>query len=369
MPTLLILLLFFSGTSAVDVSKMRTIQSKVRNAITKSNNRENQLSANTARLPRAFSDPSTERNNLSSTSHLEIFVRKRNSGHWIFFELLDIDPQLYEMYHTNLSRHRDDEDAYLNQVNQQVLALLLGGGMGGEQILSKRVKEKLTQFRKLKVKDFEYGYQFIGSESIVPLITKSRAMVEEESVKKLPPPKIDLESQLLDYDPVQCNSDAYRKWILQIQTDLAQHNSSRCLLSSDGSAAMEGADCLKACSSVCVHTGSPLNTPDFSLLITGVESIATTSFDAELIGGLAAAVVATEVRGQFSGLVEVLTDSKTLVRAVRTGPVGDLADRGGKSRRVVLELLHELLQDASSESLSWNWTQGHPERVTEDSSQ
>ena len=131
---------------------------------------------------------------------------------------------------------------------------------------------------------------------------------------------------------------------------------------------MEGADCLKACSSVCIHTGSPTNLPELSLLITGVASISTTAFDAELVGGLAAAVVASELSRLWPGSVEVLSDSKTLIRAIRTGPVGDLAVRGGSSRRVVWELLHELLKDIPSETLSWDWVQGHPERVTEDSS-
>ena len=362
----LLWLIYLSRTWAVDVSKMRTIQSKVRIAITKSNQRENQLNVNTLRQPKAFlhPDPSTDRNKLNASSTLEVFTRKRNTGHWIFYEVIEVDPSLYDEY-ISTKTMMPEEDPYLNPVNLKVLSLHYGDGLGGEQSFSKRVKQKLPQFRKLKPKDMEYGYQFIGNEVIIPLITKSRAMEHKESLRKLPPPKEDIETQLLEY-ATACE-DSYRRWIHDIQNSFIENNSSVCILSSDGSASMEGPDCLRATSSVCIKTGSS-DLPAYSLLIHGIESISGTAFDAELMGGLAAAVVANELAEPWEGPLTLLTDSRTLTRAIRTGPTGELATRGSSSRRLVWELLHGLVCRLPSERLCWEWVAGHPERATEDRS-
>lgn len=104
--------------------------------------------------------------------------------------------------------------------------------------------------------------------------------------------------------------------------------------------------------------------------IRGVEVVVESPFDAELVAGLAAITVALEIAkkagGKMLGKIVLLTDSKTLVRAVRTGPEGniELAQRGGSQRRAIWAMLMASLKriDETGVILAVQWTAGHPER-------
>ena len=111
------------------------------------------------------------------------------------------------------------------------------------------------------------------------------------------------------------------------------------------------------------------------LQVSGVEGVVESPFDAELVAGLAAATLATKLALAFRqhaspakplGKVVILTDSKTLLRATRTGPQGneELAKRGGEQRQAVWGLLMQKLAqlDALGVPCSFQWTAGHPER-------
>jgi hypothetical protein len=110
------------------------------------------------------------------------------------------------------------------------------------------------------------------------------------------------------------------------------------------------------------------------LRVNCVEGVVETPFDAELVAGLAAVATAANIAFALKrasapkplASVVILTDSKTLIRAVRTGPEGneELARRGGEQRRVVWDLLMDKLArlDALGVPSSMQWTAGHPER-------
>lgn len=105
------------------------------------------------------------------------------------------------------------------------------------------------------------------------------------------------------------------------------------------------------------------------LRISDVAPVVESPFDAELVAGMAAAALARGIlraapAGSI-GSVVLLTDSKTLVRACRTGPAGnpELARRGPQ-RQVLWEMLMAALDGlaAAGTPLLLQWTSGHPER-------
>jgi hypothetical protein len=117
--------------------------------------------------------------------------------------------------------------------------------------------------------------------------------------------------------------------------------------------------------------------PDLNVLrvhVAGVAGVVETPFDAELVAGLAATTLALELvaavrKAPLSkplGRLVLLTDSKTLIRAARTGPDGnpELAKRGGPQRQLLWAAwMKQLAQlEADGVPFTLQWTAGHPER-------
>lgn len=116
----------------------------------------------------------------------------------------------------------------------------------------------------------------------------------------------------------------------------------------------------------------------FRVHISQVEGVVESPFDSELVAGLAAASIAVRIisalkssfpRPRAPDDVIILTDSKTLLRAARTGPDGneELVRRGGEQRRLLWALLMDKLAQVEDLGIpcSFQWTAGHPERKGE----
>jgi hypothetical protein len=113
-----------------------------------------------------------------------------------------------------------------------------------------------------------------------------------------------------------------------------------------------------------------------ALSISDAGGLVDTPFDAELIAGLAAATVAKlialaheqEQPGESLTVpMTAYTDSKTLCRAVRTGPTGYLAERASSSRLTLWRLLSGHISNMENQNKACSqvrveWTPGHPER-------
>jgi len=117
--------------------------------------------------------------------------------------------------------------------------------------------------------------------------------------------------------------------------------------------------------------------PDLSVLrvhVSDVASVVETPFDAELVAGLAATTLALQLVAAVRkaptskplGRLVLLTDSKTLIRAARTGPEGntELAKRGGPQRQLLWAAWMKQLAQLEAEGVPFTlqWTAGHPER-------
>lgn len=269
-------------------------------------------------------------------------------------------------------------DVYSSPVNSFILSAFFGSGMGGEAEKIKKVKDQLSQFKKLKPKDIEFGYQLLGREGICTLVTKSKGVLEQEKKKAeaKAAPKLDIDAYIaslpVSRDLLEANKN-FTNWWGAVQEGL--QGSSVCLFGSDGSAIMKGNECMEGSSAVVLcpcqkEDQDVMGGSSFCLRVVGVETVSMTAFDCELVAGLAAMVLAQLVSTKVSSEIRLqgYTDSKTLIRALRTGPTAELADRADACRKVIWTMLSSLLQDleAREVSCSYTWAQGHPERTQED---
>jgi hypothetical protein len=354
----------------VDVSKMKTIQSKLRITINKSEYRENSLDISQARLPKSFIAKSQINDKAVNNSiyQLEIFARKKNSGHWIYYDVKEINQEFIDIYDTN---YLDLDDVFDTDINSQVFGLLLGKGIGAELEFSKKIKESLSQFKKTKPKDLEYGYRLIGKDSIRLLSLKSKVteLLEQERQNVTPAPRLDVEA-CVSIPPEESVSQEYASWIDAIRSDYELSACSLCMMASDGSALMRGNQCVRGNSGVVVFPfKSDCERIGYTMRIHGVEAVSLTAFDPELVAGLASSTICRSLSQTLvNGTFESLTDSKTLSRAIRTGPSGELFDRGDGSRQALWSMMCASIKRLGDD-FTVSWVQGHPERVKENSTE
>lgn len=95
-----LLFIFIHPLRAVDVSKMKTIQAKVQKTIQKSSTRETNLKIAQDTNPKSFStsNPNNEREKYSSDLIVEYFVRKKDTGLWIFYDYQDVPDTFVREY-------------------------------------------------------------------------------------------------------------------------------------------------------------------------------------------------------------------------------------------------------------------------------
>ena len=367
---------------------------------------------------------------------------------------------------------------------------IFGKGTGSESIT--KVKQTLIQFKKLKPREFEFGYRIAVDGETVYSVEKS--MKEEIFIPKSRSPSMarvnvtnviamaqntaatststlfmrskgresrGVAEAVTDVEVTEFESDerkdltiidssisALKEVVLHFYDNMVINEADGCLFFSDGSATLseDGLGCATACCGVFLlptKDNIPIYSISESIRVDSAGGMIDSPFDAELIAGLSAVtlakliskIIATGNSGSNSKVEDIVeadkarfevgedgflisdrtihnnmgsdssdssnimgniyddddtttdsiktassmnsinsvkkkieftlhTDSKTLTRAIRTGPKGDLADRASPSRLAMWKQLstHMVELSAVGMPVTVEWIPGHPER-------
>lgn len=292
----------------------------------------------------------------------------------------------------------------------------------GEEISSLTALQQLERERLRRQAVLQHGQAELTQLSLLDEIHESESRIEARPVSEgsayfpplAPAPKLDLGQYLASVRAADGTSSAPFSPAVAVLLGQLEDFVSRCpdsdfslYLCSDGSATMCQGGCSSASAGIFATTLAdgqlvedvnekrlPTDNVDreeqdeedrpktsacaFRVHISQVEGVVESPFDSELVAGLAAVSMAVRIiaalnssfrRPRVPDNVVILTDSKTLLRAARTGPDGneELVRRGGEQRRLLWALLMDKLAQFEDLGIpcSFQWTAGHPERKGE----
>ena len=460
--SLLCLFLSVEGL-AYDVAKLKTKMNKMKATLTRHNTKEQSIVKAQALLPKFVDKAKNAIGRLHEEEYtigfatFELLVRRTQTGPWYRYQDL-LGTETTNEYVENVILGGLEAESWRQKLDYWISLQVFGKGTGSESI--KKVKETLIQFKKMKPREFEFGYRIAVDGETVYSVEKS--MKEEVFIKKSMSPsmaRVDVcgiitsvqevsqssagnaEQPLLislkpiltelssdidviateDSSPIQSSISVLNQVVLKFYDRMVSENADGCLFFSDGSAtpSEDGLGCASACCGVFLlptKNSIPIYGISESIRIDSAGGMIDSPFDAELIAGLSAVTLASliakiitqrnsEVANgdeaseigdidaeisavgadsnendspveNSSSIVEkarkirnkieftLHTDSKTLCRAIRTGPKGDLAERASPSRLALWKLLSGHMDELLSIGLpvTVEWIPGHPER-------
>lgn len=438
---------------AYDVAKLNTKMNKMKATLTRHNTKEQSIVKTQALLPKFIDKAKNAVGRLHEEEYtngfatFELLVRRTQTGPWYRYQDL-MGTEATNDFVENVILGGLEAEAWRMKLDNWISMQVFGKGTGGESI--KKVKETLIQFKKLKPREFEFGYRIAVDGETVYSVEKS--MKEEIVIPKSRSPSMarvnvtNLISSMADPSIAETRISLKSMWLeeegrtttlpadapdVKIQSSISMLNdvvllfydrmvsekANGCLFFSDGSATLseDGLGCATACCGIYLlptKDNIPVYDISESIRVDSAGGMIDSPFDAELIAGLSAVTIAKllakiiskrteEERGvntvesamrttisnsdasTISASTESVeipavsrnkieftlhTDSKTLCRAIRTGPKGDLADRASPSRLALWKLLSghmgELLEMGLP--MAVDWIPGHPERRDQD---
>lgn len=444
---------------AYDVAKLKTKMNKMKATLTRHNTKEQSKVTAQALLPK-FVDKAKnavgrlhEEEYTNGFTTFELLVRRTQTGPWYRYQDL-LGTEATNDFVDNVILGGLEAEDWRMKLDNWVSMQIFGTGTGAESI--KKVKETLIQFKKLKPREFEFGYRIAVDGETVYSVEKSMKEVIQiprsrspsmarvnvtsiiSGIKDLSPSdvaSVDLQTRIsLRYNSQEVTPDGehvseidrqthpatsmsiLQEIILQFYDKMVSHNADGCLFFSDGSATLseDGLGCATACCGIFLlptKKDLPLYSISESVCVNLAGGMIDSPFDAELIAGLSAVTLAkliaaiiskrtknnetgsqegnellntnsVNLTAQVDGLANsairdrnsiaftLHTDSKTLCRAIRTGPKGDLADRASPSRLALWKLLSSHTEELQvlGMPMSVEWIPGHPERRDTDRS-
>ena len=352
----------------------------------------------------------------------QLFVRRRQTGPWFRYEnLREDDPGVQSTCEEIVLNGGLEAEALRTRVDAYMIAKIFGEDSACSPLTINKIKGSLSLFKKVRPRDFEIGYRLAAEgEDICSLTSIVEAQASATSLPSppaIPAAMLDVKALLSAHPPMPLSAlrlqhqvSAFASMMLAQQRpevlscgpamdlylcsdgsalacaggggwqDASAGVFAMCVARVDGVVAQQGGAAAAAPggeqpSHVDSETSSePNNLPNLDpralrLRISNVAPVVESPFDAELVAGMAAAALASSIVAAMPtgciGSIMLLTDSKTLVRACRTGPAGnpELAGRGPQ-RQVLWEMLMAVLQrlDSAGTPLTVQWTSGHPER-------
>ena len=426
---------------AYDVAKLNTKMNKMKATLTRHNTKEQSIVKAQSLLPKFVDKAKNAVGRLHEEEYtigfatFELLVRRTQTGPWYRYQDL-LGTETTNEYVENVILGGLEAESWRQKLDYWISLQVFGKGTGSESI--KKVKETLIQFKKMKPREFEFGYRIAVDGETVYSVEKS--MKEEVFIKKSMSPsmarvdvsgiissvqnvqqpssenaeqpspslislKRDVSSNMNiittanngDSDKLESSISVLNQVVLKFYDRMVSEDADGCLFFSDGSAtpSEDGLGCASACCGVFLlptKNSIPIYDISESIRIESAGGMIDSPFDAELIAGLSAVTLASliakiinqnSVEG-LNGLLEnsnslitdkiknnrnkmeftLHTDSKTLCRAIRTGPKGDLAERASSSRLALWKLLSGHMDQLLSIGLPMTveWIPGHPER-------
>ena len=386
----------------------------------------------------------------------ELLVRRTQTGPWYRYQDL-LGTEATNGFVDNVILGGLEAEDWRMKLDNWVSMQIFGTGTGAESI--KKVKETLIQFKKLKPREFEFGYRIAVDGETVYAVEKSMkeviqiprsrspsmarvnvtniiAGIKDSSSNEMADEelqtRISLRSNSHEATPdgehvseidrqthPATSMSMLNEVILQFYDQMVSQDADGCLFFSDGSATLseDGLGCATACCGIFLlptKKDLPLYGISESVCVNLAGGMIDSPFDAELIAGLSAvtlakliaAIISNRTKNNETGAsaqegTELLstvtntlsnpltdgtgnvatrdrnsiaftlhTDSKTLCRAIRTGPKGDLADRASPSRLALWKLLSSHTEEMQVLGMPMlvEWIPGHPERRDTDRS-
>lgn len=299
---------------------------------------------------------------------VEFFARKITTGLWARFEDCLGDDSLSNLLNEIKNLSGIEEELCHERKEARIAAILLGQGMGGEATLMSKVKSILPQLRKLKPKDFEFGYKIWDVDgyeedavvTLSKLLGKKRRLTIQPVVETV---MIDVDLIIDEIKSSKVAPQIIPSTIIDLVDDFSRRvilfEANNLLLFSDGSATLTAKGCQAASSGLCIipcSDNSPMVEESLCFHVHNAAGVVKTPFDAELLAGLVAACFANAFSYKYAKSIErqgatplvqnesihaagrhvdspasscfnvtLISDSKTLCRAFRTGPAEDLA--------------------------------------------
>jgi len=297
-------------------------------------------------------------------------------------------------------QHREDvvEQAQVearSRLHAWVVSAVFGAGMGGDKILIEEASSTLPKFKKLRARDFQFGYRLIAADESIYIVHANKKAAEAVVACEPQDASCLLSGFHEGLQPPLLDVGSLMSWVQNVE-EVAQDVAATSIhICSDGSATMHGVGCLDAKAGVIavpVRGNQPIFDASCLLEVSGVGPFVSTPFDCEMFAALtalvAAGVLADSVfdcrglaradvntgadAGADAGSVDtglpvsVFTDSRSVLRALRTGPTSALATRSSASRLAVWELCmaHARTGNVTNGTprILVEWVNGHPER-------
>lgn len=416
---------------AYDVAKLNTNMNKMKKTINRHNTREQSKVVQKVLLPKFVDKAKSAVGRLHEDEYtngfatFELLVRRTQTGPWYRYQDL-LGTEATNEYVENVISGGLEAESWRMKLDNWISIRIFGTGTGTESI--KKVKDTLAPFKKLRPREFEFGYRIAIDGETVYSVEKS--FVVEAVIPKSRSPSMarvnvteiiantqslsSTRTQILYRDKVTLLDDQRKQSsneeMIEVESTLAKNSISvlndivlkfydkmiskdvnGCLFFSDGSATLseDGLGCATACCGVYLlptKDNIPIYEISENIRVNSAGGMIDSPFDAELIAGLSAVTLAKMIAetcvlnnakekdsdlslsiesnrenlDEHATLAETVsldadsnlptysvhktsvksnkiaftlhTDSKTLTRAIRTGPKGDLADRASPSR-------------------------------------
>ena len=407
--------------NAANKVRVRTnVQGRLARVVTRSNFRESNFDGSKKKLLEKIESDNKEDQipriipNNDGIPVFEMYVRSNTNtinnnkkgkigtiGPWIRYCDVKGDDSLKEENAMVLQGGLEEELHRIN-LEEWISKKIFGTGMGGDKKVIEDLKKTLPKLKKLKPRDFEFGYRLLADGQMIYILNKIINNSKDNRDKKdwiqdrLPTTPIDIFSLIEEYDngnmdalemeSMKAHFELMKAWSKSLLSKMKELDTKHCIICSDGSAVISPKGCIDASAGlICIpvvesninsfhknvminennldktNTNTAVPSGDgygqqlernyghinmnhaFPLRVIESAGLVKTPFDVELVAGLAAMTVCKFLYNEAEKDVDILslqvfTDSRSLLKAYRSGLYGDK----NVHRTAIWELIYNL---------------------------
>ena len=168
----------------VNVSKLKTDQSKMKSQLTRHNTREQALASKEALLPKFGGKGDKEVREDNGYTFFELLVRRVGTGPWLRYLDLGGDVDTETMV-TNVINGGVENELWRGKLDDLIRSSLFGIGIGGETVAISKVKSALPQLKKVRSREIQFGYRIaLNDESVYSVEFTHAASVIDKAIEK-----------------------------------------------------------------------------------------------------------------------------------------------------------------------------------------
>ena len=390
-----------------DIVRMK--QNKLKNSINRNSYKQEQVQSNIIIKQNNDNDNDYPKRLLyiEGGSYVIESYARRILGPWLRYEDIYIDNDNMNNIVSKITNGGFEEELYRSDLDKYLALKIYGIGMGSETQIINKIKEILPKLRKIRNKDFEFGYRLAISGENINILQRSMTKLPEYKKKKLIPAKrIDINNIINNLkkndndNEINSIKDILKNYITRINNSIYDINDIH--IFTDGSALLQGNECADASTGIVLlpiinntnidnnnnnnnnnntitkgyKIEDSINTIAITeyalrLRVSNIGGMVTTPFDAELCAGLFAITITNLLSSYIDSnndddniKFSIMTDSRSLCKVLRTMPSINDNSSNNESRYILWKLLLDILK--VSKPIDFKWTPGHPERKSND---